>query len=133
MYSKDLERLLQKLNVSLGDRIHVKNSDFDIEGLLMPRAKESEILVIKMDTGYNVGINSKHAEIKLIKKQGLANKQPEKDIHRGDVALLSCGGTIASKIDYKTGAVFPAISPSEFRASFPQINEIATIHTKNLF
>lgn len=133
MYSTELEKLLQKLNIAIGDRIHLKTEKFDLEGLLMPRAHESDTLVIKMDSGYNVGISSKHAEITLLSKFQRPAQVPEKETHKGEVAILGCGGTIASKVEYKTGAVFPAISPSELKKAFPKLEEISTIHAKSLF
>ncbi len=62
MYSAELEKLLKKKGITIGDRIKVESADFNVEGLLMPRTYKSDILVIKMDTGYNVGVDSKKAK-----------------------------------------------------------------------
>ena len=47
--------------------------------------------------------------------------------------MLSTGGTIASKIDYRTGAVTPAVTPEELNSSIPELAEIANITPKILF
>ena len=136
MYSSSVEKILKKNNIAVGDRIHVESEQGTFEGLLMPRTYESEIIVLKLDNGYNIGIKldaKTSGNIKLLAKS--ENKKEIKEIeqHHGEIAILGCGGTIASKIEYKTGAVFPAISPQELRATFPSIENIATIHTKQLF
>lgn len=135
MYSPSLEKLLKKSGISLGDCIRTESPKGTFEGILMPRAYESDILVLKLDNGYNIGISSKNAEISRLKKAETRSKTQdnESDTSGGNVAILGCGGTIASKIEYKTGAVFPAISPEEMKAAFPGLDSIASIHTKKLF
>lgn len=49
------------------------------------------------------------------------------------VTILGTGGTIASKIDYKTGAVHPAFSAEEIINVIPELKEVAEIKTKLLF
>lgn len=132
MYSDSLNSIFKKRNISLGDRIRVKKGDQIFEGLLMPRAKESHILVVKLDTGYNIGIDSKNTVISLIEKHK-EFKEKEEEFKSGDIAIFGCGGTIASKIEYRTGAVYPLIKPKELLTIFPEISKISTIHAKNLF
>ncbi len=134
MYSKDIEDFLKKNNISVGDRIEISGEKGKFEGLLMPRVQgETEVLVLKLDNGYNIGIGFEGTEIKLIEKA--KPKKPEKKHKegKGEIAILGCGGTIASKIEYKTGAVYPAITPEELRMTFPDIEKIATIRSKSLF
>ncbi len=49
------------------------------------------------------------------------------------VSILGTGGTIASKIDYKTGAVHPAFTTEELFNALPELKEVAEIKTKLLF
>ncbi|MEE8167353.1 MAG: asparaginase domain-containing protein, partial [Candidatus Hydrothermarchaeales archaeon] len=49
------------------------------------------------------------------------------------VTILGTGGTIASKIDYKTGAVHPALSAEELLNAIPELGEIAELETRVLF
>ncbi len=133
MYSVSLEKLFKKNNIAIGDRISVESDKGAFEGLLMPRTYESDIIVLKLDNGYNIGIDSKDAKTRLIEKAAKKTTEEKPETHRGEIAILGCGGTIASKVEYKTGAVYPAISPQELKAAFPQLDKIASIHAKQLF
>ncbi len=134
MYSKKIEGFLKKKGISIGDRIEVSSGKGAFEGLLMPRIQgEQDVLVLKLDNGYNIGIKFEGAEIKLVER-AKPRKLPEKmEEGKGDVAILGCGGTIASKIEYKTGAVQPAITPEELRMTFPEIDKMAKIRSRSVF
>jgi len=47
--------------------------------------------------------------------------------------LLSTGGTIVSKVDYRTGAVTPALSASDLNEAVPELGKIANIDAEVLF
>lgn len=49
------------------------------------------------------------------------------------ITILGTGGTIASKIDYITGAVHPAFSTEELLNAVPELRDIGEIKTKLLF
>lgn len=49
------------------------------------------------------------------------------------ISIIGTGGTIASKIDYATGAVSPAFSTKELLSAMPELKEIAEIETEVLF
>jgi glutamyl-tRNA(Gln) amidotransferase subunit D len=64
-------------------------------------------------------------------------KIPEKDFPMDDVKpnvmLFGTGGTIASRLDYRTGAVIPAFSPGELYGSVPELADICNLTTRKLF
>jgi len=134
---KSLEYLHQK-NVNVGDSIKVI-SDLTYAGILMPRYETSEDshIVLKLKSGYNIGIEL--SEIKDIEK--ISSPEPvadEKNTKKTDVTLpkillLSTGGTIASKVDYRTGAVTPALTASDLNDAVPEIAKIANIDAEVLF
>jgi glutamyl-tRNA(Gln) amidotransferase subunit D len=107
----------------------------------MPRIELGDVnsLVIKLENGYNVGIKfDKNIKVELIKKGKPIQFKPseiklEKDPTKPTVSILGTGGTLASRVEYKTGAVFPAFSPSDLLLSFPKLKEIANIKGKKLF
>ena len=129
--------LLSKYSISVGDNIKITTEDGEITGLLMPRYESAseEYIVIKLKSGYNTGINVRR--IKSITK--LLDKSKEaaiatvitpavtanKDLPK--IALISTGGTIASKIDYRTGGVHAALSADELYASVPELANHASI------
>jgi glutamyl-tRNA(Gln) amidotransferase subunit D len=106
-----------------------------------PQSGDPDIIVLKLDNGYNAGIKVESielvskAELKLVRQddedRGADAKKATKDKkHR--IAILGCGGTIASKIEYKTGAVSPSITPKELRQAFPLL-EKWNIHSRQIF
>src|SRR3990167_4079884 len=68
MYSEKLSKILKSKKIEIGDSVLVKKTGSEYTGILMPRATESNILVIKLENGYNVGIDSSGAEISLVQK-----------------------------------------------------------------
>ena len=134
---KSFEYLQQK-DVNVGDSIKVF-SDLTYEGILMPRYETSEDshIVLKLKSGYNIGIEL--SEITDIEKIS-SPKQivEEKSVKRTGsslpkILLLSTGGTIASKVDYRTGAVTPALTASDLNEAVPEIANIANIDAEVLF
>jgi glutamyl-tRNA(Gln) amidotransferase subunit D len=124
--------------IEVGDRIKVKKGERTFEGILMPRSElgDESHIVIKLDTGYNIGINVKSIQVKRVEKAAPAKKTKEREIKSKDlpdVTIIGTGGTIASKIDYKTGAVHPSFTPSELTNAIPELSDIANIKTKLLF
>ena len=49
------------------------------------------------------------------------------------VTLLGTGGTIASRLDYRTGAVIPAFTPGELYGAVPELADICNLTTKKIF
>ena len=134
MYSKQILSLLKKKGIAIGDEVRLESSKGSFTGLLMPRPEGAEnTFVIKLPNGYNVGIDSAGAELELVKKAAPKPARAQEPEGRGEIAILGCGGTISSKVEYKTGAVFPAISPQELKNAFPDLGKIAKVHARQLF
>ena len=134
MYSKEILSLLKKKGIEVGDEVTIACPKGTFSGLLMPRpAGAPGTFVLKLPNGYNLGISAEGASIELVRKAERKKPQKEENEPRGDVSILGCGGTIASKVEYRTGAVYPAITPSELRTAFPALGKLAKIHSKQLF
>lgn len=134
MYSKKVQQELKKNNIGVGDRIKLVSRGSVFTGLLMPRpsAGDPDIVVLKLDSGYNIGVRAQ--SIELIETAG-AKAEPEHEHEKpkkGDIAILGCGGTIASRVEYKTGAVYPSITPKELRTAFPAL-EKWPVHSRPIF
>ncbi|MFX0062447.1 MAG: Glu-tRNA(Gln) amidotransferase subunit GatD [Candidatus Hermodarchaeota archaeon] len=138
--SKELKEFFKKWNVQIWDEIELKTETQNFQGVILPRYElaRSDHLSIKLKTGYNIGIplsNVIHVE-KIGHSEGkykIPVEKLEKDFRKPKIVILGCGGTIASRIDYRTGGVIPAITPEELQALYPEINTIANISTKILF
>jgi len=129
---------LKKNNVKVGDSIKI-TADLTYTGILMPRYEsgDDKHLVVKLGSGYNVGINVD--DIQNIEIISSSEVKPKQDQERKDdptlpkILLLSTGGTIASKVDYRTGAVTPALSASDLNEAVPELGKIANIDAEVLF
>ena len=134
---KSLE-FLKSHDVKVGDSIKIK-SDLTYDGTLMPRyeGNSEDRLVLKLKSGYNIGIEiDEIIQLEKIQQNQIRKTKPEEIKSTPGlpkILLLSTGGTIASKIDYRTGAVTPAVTPEELNASVPELSEIANIVPKILF
>ena len=132
--------VLAKSRVQVGDLIRVTKDGVTYEGILIPRSElgDDKHVVIKIKSGYNIGVEVTSAT--SIVKLG-ADKRPaftppalpEQKPGLPKVTIVSTGGTIASRVDYRTGAVRPAISASDLYSIVPELSDIATIDTEILF
>ncbi len=134
---KGLE-FLTKNKIEIGDLVKVQ-TDSTYSGILMPRYEHSDDghIVLKLKNGYNIGLQIEkiiRIEAELhpsTKKENRA--QPQTDPKLPKILLISTGGTIASKIDYRTGGVYPALTAAELNASVSELSKIANIDTEVLF
>lgn len=118
-------------NYSSGDKVRVETTSDAYEGTFLPSEDES-IITIKLDSGYNVGVkinNIKRADLveKAKEKKATAKQFIKQDKSLPKITILHTGGTIASKIDYRTGGVTADFSPEELLSLFPELLEIAQI------
>lgn len=139
---RKIEQFMKEKNLNIGDYVEVveKENDHHIayRGLVMPpyELSEGETLTLKLDNGYNIGILvDQIVEIRILEKAKPKEVKEFKEIiqkkeNLPDVTILGTGGTIASKIDYKTGAVHPAFTAEELALAVPEIFEIANITPK---
>lgn len=131
------EIFLESAGISIGDSVKITKPDISYEGMLLDRAEDADEihLVLKLKNGYNVGVNIKNATIELIKKGEkpkieLSKLDIEKDSQKQDISIISTGGTVASIIDYKTGAVHPAFTADDLIRANPELLEHANIKGK---
>jgi len=132
----DVYELLKEKGIEIGDKIRINS----LTGILMPKTElsEKDIIVLKLENGYNIGVKIREEkEVELIEKRKKISKMELKkedfDASKPTISILACGGTIASKVEYETGAVYPSFSPEEIVEAFPEIREIANIKAKKLF
>ena len=137
-YEKKSLTFLKDNKVKVGDSVKIL-ADLTYSGILMPRYESSddEHLVLKLKIGYNVGLEiSKIKKIELVSEKE-SKKETVQKIEKNEslpkILLLSTGGTIASKVDYRTGGVTPALSAVELNASVPELAEIANVDAEVLF
>lgn len=133
---KSLE-FLKSNQIRVGDSVKI-HTDITYLGIIMPRYEHSDDqhIVLKLKSGYNIGLEI--TKIKKVEKNQARKEtsQLTEQISKIDglpkILLLSTGGTIASKIDYRTGAVTPVLTAQELNSSVPELSEIANIDAKVL-
>lgn len=118
-----------------GERVVVKTKELSYEGLLIENPSIDNIL-LKLNNGYNVGIKTDRIlKINRLNKQSSHISSPKiKNIKMGlpKISMIATGGTIASRVDYNTGAVSPLTKPSELIASITEIANLADVGIINL-
>jgi glutamyl-tRNA(Gln) amidotransferase subunit D len=121
-----------------GDKVKVQTKDETIEGTLVQSPElEKEVIILKLDNGYNIGLEKQNIkEIRLLSSAQDAPQLPhsiqKKDSKLPTISILHTGGTIASKVDYRTGGVIANFSPSEMLELFPELTKIANIESRQI-
>jgi len=115
-----------------GKRVRIKAKGRIFEGVAMPSSTGS--FVLKLDNGYNVGFTEYELlEVFEERKYGEEIATLEKKENLPDIKIISTGGTIASKVDYRTGAVTSQFSAEEIVGDVPELAEICNIDAKLLY
>jgi glutamyl-tRNA(Gln) amidotransferase subunit D len=131
---------LKKFDVGVWSDAEIVSTRGVFKGVILPRSETADDvhIVLKIHNGYNVGIDVD--TIESITESGRIEahyKIPEKefpfDPAKPNVKLFGTGGTIASRLDYRTGAVIPAFSPGELYGSVPELADICNLKTEKLY
>jgi len=132
---------LSEWKVRVWSDVRVANDAGSVfEGVILPRSGTFDDLhiVVKMKNGYNIGVHvDRVRNIEEVGYKKAIYKIPEKEFPFNEglpnVTLLGTGGTIASRLDYRTGAVIPAFTPGELYGAVPELADICNLTTKKLF
>ena len=139
-YKGQALNLLKEADCDIGDIIKITSKSKIYQGILIPRSElgEHTAIIIKMKSGYNIGIQAT-PEVK-IEKIGKGTKPtfaspplPKQNPKLPHVVIMSTGGTIASRVDYRTGAVRSAISASDLYGVVPELSDVAQVDTEIVF
>jgi len=131
---------LTRAKASIGDVLEARTEWGTVTGTLVPRYQYADDahVVLKLKSGYNIGLAVSKLKGASVKTKGEkpAFELPGRPKSRAGlprVLILGTGGTIASRVDYRTGAVHPAISAGELHALIPELSDIAEIEPEILF
>src|SRR3989338_5705134 len=121
-----------------GDTVKVHTKEQIYEGILLPRPEifDDNFTVIKLDNGYNIGIENKRIEkIEVVSKYQKKKEERHKIEHKKglpNVPILSFGGTISSRVDYKTGGVYADYTAEDFVAMLPDLKNVANLKAEKV-
>lgn len=138
-YSERARKLLASSHASEGDTVRLRTGGKEYAGILMPHHDFShpDVIVIKLKSGYNIGVMvDGSSELKVEAKAQERHSKPRTSVRSGDlpaISFLGTGGTIASYVDYRTGAVHPALKAEELVATVPELSEICAMRSKVVF
>jgi len=139
-YKGRAREILQKYNVRVWGEAVIQTTRGEFKGRILPRAENTDDihLVVKVATGYNIGVDiNTITDIQEVGYNVAKYAIPEKQFPYTQglphVKLLGTGGTIASRLDYRTGAVIPAFSPGELYGAVPELAEICNLDTEKIF
>ena len=131
---------LKRAGCIVGDIIRITSKEKTYEGILIPRSEtgDDKHVVVKLKSGYNVGIHiTSDAKIektgKGAKPSFASPPLPDQKPELPKAVILSTGGTIASRVDYRTGAVRSALSASDLYGVVPELADTARVTTEIVF
>jgi glutamyl-tRNA(Gln) amidotransferase subunit D len=131
---------LSAVNANIGDILQIQKNGEIYSGILMPRYElaDDQHIVLKMPNGYNIGIkitpNIKIERVGLGEKPAFSTcSTVASNANLPTVSIISTGGTIASRIDYRTGAVHSALTADDICNVVPELTQMANIRTEILF
>ena len=118
----------------VGSHVRLKltthDGDTEIEGVVLPPAVADHITV-KLANGYNISHPLSSIEILSCEQQktieSIGSDMPTINPDLPTVRIVHTGGTIASKVDYTTGAVTAQFEPSELVEHVPELQSIANL------
>lgn len=116
-----------------GDFVEVSLVKNEYQGILLESPEnETGIILLKLNSGYNIGLSKKDIlDITILKKlEEKKNVEKEKiksSVDKPNIAMIMTGGTIANRYDSKTGAVSPLSSSEDLLKFYPGIFEIANV------
>ena len=140
-YGELASRLLERFRIEVFDEVELERGDgVALRGVLLPRPQygDPDVLVLKLPNGYNVGIDSR--KVKSVRRIGRVEPQlgspapppaPWTGLPR--VHFIGTGGTIASRIDYVSGAVYPHFTAEDIYSMIPELEGIAFVTAETLF
>ncbi len=135
MKAKDF---MEKHGLKEGDYVRLtKNGLVYVGSIVQVSPKDPEILKLKLDSGYNVGLRcsgdclvEKTGMIRTVGKGEKKKLAPVKGLPK--MSILHTGGTIASRVDYRTGAVISSFEPEDLLSMFPELSSIANFSSRLL-
>ena len=84
MYSKKAQKFLSSHDAKIGDIVKYKCEGREIEGILLPNpaSRDDDCLILKLSSGYNMGLSIEGAKLEVIAKSGFNFSRGEKKMQK---------------------------------------------------
>ena len=139
-YKENAKEFIDNYGLSIGDTINVHKKDITYTGILLDRPEDADdgYLVLKLSSGYNIGVAIEDTTAELVEKGqkpkiGFDKTEIPFDETKQNISIVSTGGTVSSVIDYRTGAVHPAFTASDLVKANPELLDYANYNVKALY
>ena len=139
-YKENAKNYIESNALSIGDKIKINKKDISYTGILLDRPEDADdgYLVLKLSSGYNIGVAIEDTTAELIEKGekpkiGFGETEIPYDKSKQNISIVSTGGTVSSVIDYRTGAVHPAFTASDLVKANPELLDYANYNVKALY
>lgn len=121
---------MAELNFQPGDYVKLRLARKEVEGRVL-ESSDSSVLLLKLKSGYNIGIPRENIlagrVLKRYKEEREKLEMPKDEKGKPTIGLIVTGGTIASRLDPKTGGVAPLTDVAEFRKFYPELFEMVNV------
>ncbi|MBQ9026225.1 MAG: Glu-tRNA(Gln) amidotransferase subunit GatD [Methanobrevibacter sp.] len=139
-YKQNAKEFIDNYGLGIGDKIKLNKEDISYTGILLDRPEDADdgYLVLKLSSGYNIGVAIENTTAELLEKGekpkiGFDKTEIPKDDSKQNISIVSTGGTVSSVIDYRTGAVHPAFTASDLVKANPELLDYANYNVKALY
>lgn len=139
---------IKKLGLSslrFGDLVELSYRGKTLHGEFIRIDEEKKLVLIKLKSGYDVGVPEKEISAariveRAVPEKNVAKKEKAYVPENPDITIITTGGTISSKIDYKTGGVSPTVPPKYYFQIAPglkdkgiiEINDLMSVLSENM-
>jgi len=124
---------MSKINFNAGDYVKFRLTFEEIEGIVL-ECSDSSIVLIKLDSGYNIAIKKENIlDSRVLKRFQIEREErsvEDKKILKNNlpsIGLIICGGTIAAKMNPKKGGVSWLTNLNEFMEFYPDIFKMVNV------
>ena len=115
-----------------GDLVRYTNGGTALTGTYI--AERDGMAVVKLESGYNIGASPE--KIEFVERPapqppagaGVVVQNPDLP----ELAVISTGGTIASRVDYRSGAVMSQFSASDILRAIPELGDVARYRDRQI-
>lgn len=109
--------------MNTGDFVRLRLAREELECTIL-ESSDSSIVLVKLKSGYNIGIPKDHIQGHEVLRKSAAPVKvvaPKQHANLPAIGLVLAGGTIASRVDPKTGAVNALTDVDSFSNLYPEL------------
>lgn len=115
-----------------GTQVTCRYAGADLEGTYI--TDRDGMAVIKLNSGYNIGVDPSCLTVAAPPEETVAAGaiSVRQDTSLPQLSIISTGGTIASRVDYRTGAVTSQFTADDIMRAIPGLADIAQFRSEVL-